>query len=124
MLSSAKAMAVLPAEDIERAKRFYTDTLGLKPIDTGIDSHVIFEASGETRVLFYERDKTKAEHTVLEFIVEDIDAVVKGLIEKGVTFEQYDFEGLKTNELGIAQLGEQKSAWLVDPEGNIVSIST
>ena len=124
MLAQAHAMAVLPAEDLGRARKFYADTLGLRELASGIPGHTVFAAGGDTRILLYERARTKAEHTTLEFLVDDLEATVKGLIEKGVNFEQYDFEGLKTNALGIAQLGERQSAWLVDPEGNILSIST
>lgn len=124
MLANAMAVAVLPAEDLERARRFYTEVLGLEEQDTGIEGHTIFQAGGDTKVLIYQRERTKAEHTTLEFVVKDIESVVKALTEKGVKFEQYDFDTLKTDEMGIAALGDRKSAWFVDPEGNIISIST
>jgi catechol 2,3-dioxygenase-like lactoylglutathione lyase family enzyme len=123
MLAQAHAVTVLPAEDLARAKKFYSETLGLRELESGIPGHALFEAGGGTRVLVYERGRSKADHTALEFIVEDVEATVKGLIEKGLTFEQYDFDGLKTNELGIAELGGRLSAWLIDPDGNILSIS-
>ena len=124
MLTDAIAIAVLPAEDLQRARRFYAEVLGLKAKDSGIEGHVLFEAGKGTQILIYERARTKAEHTTLEFVVEDLESVVTALTTKGVKFENYDFENLKTNELGIAQMGDRKSAWFIDPEGNIVSIST
>lgn len=124
MLSKARAMTILPAEDLQRARKFYGEVLGLSEIVSGIPGHAKFEAGLGSLVMLYERSRTKAEHTVLEFLVEDIEQVVKELAERGVKFEQYDFEGLRTNELGIAQLGTKQSAWFHDTEGNIISVST
>jgi predicted enzyme related to lactoylglutathione lyase len=117
-------MTILPAEDLERARRFYASVLGLKEIESGIPGHAKFEAGGGSWVMLYQRERTRAEHTVLEFVVEDAEPVVRELTERGVKFEQYDFEGLRTNDLGIAQLGTKHSAWFVDTEGNILSVST
>lgn len=124
MLGKAEAMTVLPAEDVQRAAAFYTEKLGLKAITPVSEQFTIFQAGNESKILIYQRERTKAEHTVLGFSVEDIEGTVKGLIEKGVTFEQYDFPGLKTDELGIAPIGDTQSAWFVDSEGNIVSITS
>lgn len=124
MLAKARAMTILPAEDLERARKFYAEVLGLRELVSGIPGHAKFQAGDGSWVMLYQRARTKAEHTVLEFLVEDIETVVKGLTARGVKFEQYDFEGLRTNELGIAQLGDKRSAWFVDPEGNIISVST
>ncbi len=123
MLGKAEAMAVLAAEDAQRAKAFYTDKLGLKVVMEMGEETALFEAGQGSKILIYQRERSKAEHTVLGFVVEDVEASVKGLAEKGVSFEQYDFPGLKTNELGIAEIDGTKSAWLTDPEGNIVSLT-
>lgn len=129
MLAQGKAVTTLPAEDIQRASKFYADVLGLKKIDLGFAQdenfpNAAFEADEGSSLFLYQRERTKAEHTALTFIVEDIEATVKGLIAKGVTFEQYDFGEMKTNELGIVDMGGGRSAWLTDPEGNIIAITS
>lgn len=121
MLSKAVAMATIPAENLERAAKFYTDILGLKPGEAR-EGAASFEAGGGSTIFIYERARTKAEHTAITFLVDDVEATVKGLIAKGVKFEQYDMPGIKTNELGIANLEGIQAAWLTDPEGNILAI--
>ena len=128
MLAQSKAISTLPAEDIQRATKFYTDVLGLKKIDIGFAGdekfpNAAFEAGEGSTIFIYQRERTIAEHTALTFVVEDLEETVKGLIAKGVRFEQYDFGEMKTNELGIVEMGGGKSAWLTDPEGNIVSLA-
>jgi predicted enzyme related to lactoylglutathione lyase len=122
MLNKAIAMASLPAEDIKRAIKFYTEQLGLKKVSEPFEGGVIFEAGGGSQVFMYQRARTKAEHTVLNFMVESVESTVKELTAKGVKFEHYDFPGLKTDANGIAVVEGQKAAWFTDPEGNIVAI--
>jgi predicted enzyme related to lactoylglutathione lyase len=122
MLDKAFAMASLAAEDIKRAIKFYTEILGVKKVSEPFEGSAIFEAGSGSQFFMYERARTKAEHTVLNFMVKNVEETVKGLTAKGVKFEQYDFPGVKTNELGIADIGGQKAAWLTDPEGNIIAI--
>lgn len=121
MLGNAKALATLPAEDIPRAIKFYTEVLGLQVSQSDEDS-ALFEAGENSQIFMYLRGRSQVEHTGLTFTVADIQSVVEGLIERGVTFEQYDFGEIKTNELGIAEVGPTKSAWLTDTEGNIIAI--
>jgi len=124
MLNKAIAMATIPAENLERAKKFYKDTLGLKLLDSP-EGSAIFEAGSGTTVFIYERARTKAEHTAITFLVKDVKAVVKDLTAKGVKFEHYDMPGIKTDEMGIADMGDGNPiAWLTDPEGNILAIAT
>ena len=127
MLGQIKAITTLPAEDIARATKFYTEVLGLKKIELGFEDEVFpnatFEAGDGSTILLYQRAKIVAEHTALTFLVENVEEVVAGLIEKGITFEQYDFGDIKMNELGIVEMDGAKSAWLTDPEGNIISIT-
>ena len=121
MLGNAKVLATLPAEDIQRAVKFYTEVLGLQVSQSDNDS-ALLEAGDGSQIFMYQRARTVAEHTAATFEVPNIEAAVKGLIDKGVTFEQYDFGEIKTNELGIAEIGPTKSAWLTDPEGNILAL--
>jgi catechol-2,3-dioxygenase len=121
MLGNHPVAATLPAEDLARAVKFYTDTLGLKVVNQG-EGGVMLEAGSGTQVFMYQRERTKAEHTAATFFVADLDAVVNGLIARGVTFEQYEMGELKTDARGIAESPEGKAAWLTDPEGNILAL--
>jgi len=121
MLSKAFAMATIPAEDLERAIKFYKELLGLKKVDSPEGSATL-EAGGGSIIFIYQRARTKAEHTAITFLVADVEAAVRGLIAKGVKFEQYDMPGIKTNKLGIADMDGTKAAWLTDPEGNILGL--
>jgi hypothetical protein len=58
----------------------------------------------------------------MTFEVADVDAVVDDLVSRGVTFEQYDFPGVKTDERGVAQIQGERGAWFKDPDGNILAI--
>lgn len=125
MLNNAKLYAVLSTTDLDRAKRFYGETLGLKPItkEGTPEGHVMFEAGNGTGVVVYQRPTPpKAENTVAGFDVLDLEAEMAELRSKGVTFEEYDFPGLKT-ENGVATLGNYKSAWFKDPDGNIIALN-
>jgi predicted enzyme related to lactoylglutathione lyase len=121
-LTQATASAVLPVEDYGRAKSFYEE-IGLEVTDVpDAPGTGWLKAGHDTHVLLYQRERTKAEHTVLGFEVEDIEATVDDLRHHGVKFEEYDMPGLKT-ENGIAHMGPAASAWFTDPEGNIISIN-
>jgi predicted enzyme related to lactoylglutathione lyase len=123
LLDNAYAQATVPAEDIQRAIRFYTEVLGLKKRDVPEKMVAVFEAGQGTSILMYQRPgRTKAEHTAVTLTVDDLDAVVDGLIAKGVQFEQYDMGPIKTDARGIADQGSHRIAWVKDPEGNILAI--
>ena len=80
-----------------------------------------FECGGGTRLELYEREATKADHTVATFEVSDLRATVEQLKSNGVIFEEYDFPDFKTIN-GIAELGPTKAAWFKDTEENILCI--
>ncbi len=120
MLTNAIVVPTLPVVDMERARRFYEEKLGLKLSEVR-DSGVLYEAGGGTMLLLYSRAPTKADNTAVSFSVDDIEAEVKELKRKGITFEEYDMPGLKT-EGSIATLGGEKGAWFKDTEGNILSV--
>jgi catechol 2,3-dioxygenase-like lactoylglutathione lyase family enzyme len=106
-------------DDIEVAKKFYSEKLGL-----GADVHehhdaLMVNTGGNTRFLAYVKEDHKpADHTVLVFSVDQIEDVVSDLSQKGVVFHQV--EG--ANEKGIAEEGPTKSAWFKDPAGNWMAI--
>ena len=108
--------------DIEAARRFYHDTLGLD-VDDGEMGSLELDLGDGTKVLVYPKaDHEPATFTVLNIPVEDIDAAVDALRAKGVRFEQYEGE-IATDAKGIAR-GTQgpQIAWFRDPAGNIVSV--
>ncbi|HYK08634.1 MAG TPA: VOC family protein [Candidatus Eisenbacteria bacterium] len=123
MLSDFPIAPTIPVTDLERAKKFYTEVLGLT-VDKENPGGISFNTGGDTKLYIYKRGPSKADHTLASFVVKDVEAEVDALTKKGVVFEQYDFPGLKTNEKGIAVLAEEgeKGAWLKDPDGNILAI--
>ena len=125
MLTNAKVHPTLPVVDLERAKKFYEGTLGLKVIQEDPSPGVVLQAGEGTTLYIYQRAATKADHTVAGFKVKDVEATVKDLKAKGVVFEDVDVPGLKTVE-GIATMttpaGGFKAAWFKDTEGNILSV--
>lgn len=126
MISNSKITPTLPVVDLNRAKRFYHETLGLK-ISTEDNMGVLFESGDCSMLYIYKRGPTKADHTVVSFEVEDIDSEVRDLRRKGIEFEEYDISdmGLKTVN-GIATYRgeeyEEKTAWFKDTEGNIIAL--
>lgn len=125
MLRDAPIMAILPAKDIERARAFYAEKLGLRAVDSpSVGGDAAFEGGDGTLLYVYEREGgTKADHTAAGWLVEDIEQAVEELQRRGVEFEQYDLPGLKTDERCIAELGGAKSAWFKDSEGNTLAIN-
>ena len=122
MFKDTKAFSGFSVNDLEKAKEFYGEVLGLEvePSDQGITLHI----SGGYGIFIYPKENhTPATYTMLNFPVEDIDQAVDNLIEKGVTFEHY--EGM-TDEKGIARgLSHNQGpdiAWFKDPAGNILSV--
>ena len=125
MLNQAAIAAIVPVSNVETAIRFYGDTLGLRVEGRRDDLPENREAefsAGDGALLVYESvGAGKSRHTVAGFRVDDIDAVVGGLRERGVTFEEYDLPDLRT-ENGIAPVGDVRAAWCKDPDGNIIAI--
>ena len=127
MLQDARITAVVPVSDVEAAVRFYGDTLGLKLKERRSDlpenREAEFEAGDGTLLAYESVGAGKSRHTVAGFRVEDIDATVVSLRERGVVFEEYDLPDLKT-ENGIAAVGDVRAAWCRDPDGNILAVES
>ena len=130
-LNDYPAAAVLRAEDLARAKKFYIDVLGLTPRDLpgpAGEGMAMFEAGDGTMVLIYERPGMPApQSTALGFGLpaDKFDDVAADLRARGVSFEDYDLPeiGLKTVN-GIAEFAGTKAAWFKDSEDNIVNIAS
>ena len=121
MLTSARTSVTLPIVDLERAKAFYKDTLGLKLVEEKADGFVSFESGSGSRLVLFLRAATKADHTVASFEVQNIELVVRALEAKGVKFLDYEEDELKTVN-HIATTGIIKGAWFNDTEGNILGL--
>jgi catechol 2,3-dioxygenase-like lactoylglutathione lyase family enzyme len=120
MLDRFDVVATLPAQDIERAKRFYHEKLGLTPEQE--EPGALQYRSGSSRFILYPTSSAgAAQHTLCAWLVDDIAMAVRDLRQRGVVFEEYDFPGLKTVD-GIADLGYELSAWFKDSEGNILAL--
>ena len=121
MLASYPIHATLPATDLERAKRFYTEKLGLTAESEAPEG--VFFRSGDTRFLVFPSGGTASgTHTQLSWTVDDIQSEVTALKARGVNFEEYDMPSLKTIN-GVALMGPVKIAWMKDSEGNLLSIA-
>jgi len=121
MLRSARAQTALPAQDLDRAKAFYRDKLGLQPVEADAENVRYRVGDGTEFNVFRTFGAPSGTHTQMAFIVEDLAGEVKDLKSRGVTFEEYDFPGLKTND-GIAESADGKAAWFKDSEGNLLNI--
>jgi predicted enzyme related to lactoylglutathione lyase len=120
MFSNTKAFSGFAAPDIEAARAFYADTLGIRTTEEHglLTLHL---QGGERPTLIYPKpDHTPADFTILNFPVDDIDAAVDQLVERGVTFERYD--GMPQDERGIMRAGGPYIAWFTDPAGNVLSV--
>ena len=123
MLTDSDIMAVLPAKDINRAKDFYRDKLGLEPSEPVNDDNLVYRGGHGTGFLLYRTENAgTAKNTQMGWLTDNIEREMEELRGRGVVFEEYDMPGLKT-ENGIATDEWGKGAWFLDSEGNILNIS-
>ena len=126
MFKNTKAFSSFSVDDIAKAKEFYSETLGLEVKETkeGLELHL---AGGGIPVFIYpSTDYVVPEHTVLNFLVDDVEKTVDDLEKKGVKMERYDMPDIKTDEKGIMRgdgsMGPMAIAWFKDPAGHILAI--
>jgi predicted enzyme related to lactoylglutathione lyase len=122
MLKIKESYTTLPAQDIERARKFYEQKLGLTPDVVSADGSVMFKTGTTGFSVFPSSGKASGDHTQISLEVTDVVAVVGELKKNGVSFEDYDFPGFKT-EGGILDMGGFKTAWFKDSEGNLLNLS-
>jgi len=122
MFANTKATNGFAVDDVEAAKRFYGETLGLGTTDLSEEFGVmsIQLAGGRDTLVYRKDDFTPATYTILNFEVDDVDAAVDELNAKGVTMERYD--SFDQDEKGIARGPGPSIAWFKDPAGNILSV--
>jgi catechol 2,3-dioxygenase-like lactoylglutathione lyase family enzyme len=123
MFKDTKAYSSFSVDDLQAAKQFYGDTLGLE-VDE-IPEGLVLKLAGGTNVFIYPSDNyTAPKHTVLNFPVDDVDAAVDELIRRGVRMEHYDLPEIKTDEKGIfrGDSGPEAIAWFKDPAGHVLAV--
>jgi catechol 2,3-dioxygenase-like lactoylglutathione lyase family enzyme len=118
---STQVTCILPVKDLDRARRFYGDALGLETVGAKPDGKFVYRCGGTEIALFPNGTGTMAQHTALSFEVTDIAGAIRTLQSRGVTFADYDLPGLKTVN-HVCVLGAEKAAWFNDPEGNILCL--
>ena len=121
MLGTRNAVPNLAVKDLDRARTFYIDTLGLEEVDQEGDELIVLK-SGDSAVSVYRSDYAGTNKaTAVTWAVDDIDAEVSALKQKGIMFEHYDMPGLALE--GDVHVGDgMKIAWFKDPDGNILNI--
>lgn len=123
MLKDSTLMAVLPAKDISRAKEFYRDKLGLESSESMEEDSLLYRCGNGTAFLVYQTDNAgTAKNTQMGWETNNLESEMEELRGRGVTFEEYDMPGLKT-ENGVATSDWGKAAWFLDSEGNILNLT-
>jgi catechol 2,3-dioxygenase-like lactoylglutathione lyase family enzyme len=119
MFENTKAFSGFAVDDIDAARKFYGETLGLR---TSEQNGLLFlHIAGDRDTLVYPKPgHTPATYTILNFPVDDVAAAVDELTRRGVAFERYD--GMDQDERGIAHNAGPEIAWFKDPAGNILSV--
>jgi catechol 2,3-dioxygenase-like lactoylglutathione lyase family enzyme len=120
VLADSPAFSGFAVDDLDAARAFYTDVLGLE-VEAGAGGLLTLHLGGGTNVLVYPKPgHTPAAFTVLNFPVPDIEAAVDELTARGVEFQKY--ENPPTDERGIMRAGGPLIAWFTDPAGNVFSV--
>jgi catechol 2,3-dioxygenase-like lactoylglutathione lyase family enzyme len=121
MLANSKAFSGFAVDDLDQARAFYADTLGLtvEPIE-GAPLMTLHLAGDRPTLIYAKPNHTPADYTILNFPVADIDAAVEELARRGVTFERYD--GMNQDDKGVMREQGPPIAWFKDPAGNVLSV--
>lgn len=121
MITDHPAYATIPASDMDRAKAWYKDKLGLVPFMEDEAGCMYKVGNGSSFLLYPTPNAGKAPNTLLSFATDDLEGDMEDMRSHGIQFEEYDLPGLKTVN-GMATLGRHHAAWFKDSEGNILAI--
>lgn len=123
-LKDHRVGAVIAVSDLDRAKRFYQEQLGLVPGEEEPEG-VRYPCADGTGLFIYlsPEHAGRSPATVAGWFVDDLDRTIDELTTRGVSFEHYDQPGIKTDERGVFDAGEFRAVWLKDPDGNTMAIS-
>jgi len=119
MFADTKAFSGFAVPDIAKAREFYGNTLGLRTSEEH-GMLILHLAGGRDTLVYPKPDHEPAGYTILNFAVDDVDAAVDALTERGVRFERY--EGMEQDEKGIFRDAGPDIAWFTDPAGNVLSV--
>lgn len=121
-LTHSTVAMMLPVTDVDRARTFYTESLGLDYAGTNDEGSAMYDLDGGTHLVLLPRpDAHPSESTAMSFDVDDITAEIVDLEARGVTFEDYDLPDLKTVD-HVCVMGTEKAAWFKDPDGNVLCL--
>ena len=116
--------ALMAVADLDRARRFYEDQLGLVAGEQEQEGVRYFCAEGTSIFVYLQPDHAGASSaTVAGWTVDDLDQTMDELRSRGANFEQYDQPGIKTDEHGVFDGGDFRAAWIKDPDGNTMAIT-
>jgi catechol 2,3-dioxygenase-like lactoylglutathione lyase family enzyme len=123
-LSDCTVESLLAVSDLDRARHFYEEQLGLVRGEEE-EQAVRYPCAHGTRILVYlsSENAGKSTATLAGWIVDDLDETMDDLASRGVVFEQYDQPGLKTDETGVFDAGRFRAAWVRDPDGNTLALT-
>jgi catechol 2,3-dioxygenase-like lactoylglutathione lyase family enzyme len=123
MLGDKDAASTVAVKNLERAKNFYEEILGLTPVGTEGEEAVVFKSGNSTVFVYKSQYAGTNKATAISWVVgENVEGVVQQLKAKGVTFEHYDMPGvIRNGDVHVAD--DMKIAWFKDPDGNILNIT-
>ena len=123
-LKDCKVEALMAVSDLDEARRFYEDQLGLVPGEQEQEAIRYFCAEGTSIFVYLQPDNAgKSSATLAGWTVDDLDRIMEELTSRGASFEHYDQPGIKTDHRGVFDAGEFRAAWIKDPDGNTMAIT-
>lgn len=114
--------AKLPAQDVDRARAFFAEKLGLTPF-SDLERHLRYDVGGAQLLIFPSSGSPSGTHDQLGLVVDDIEEAAATLRAKGVVFEQFEQLAALTSPTGITDFGPVKAVWFKDSEGNLISVN-
>lgn len=121
MLSEANVVANVAVSNLEAAKEFYQNVLGLNQVDEN-PGGVMYESGGGKLFVYQSSTAGTGQATCASWKVSDVEKVAEGLKAKGVNFEVYDIPGA-VQQGDVSVMGDMKAAWFKDPDGNILCVA-
>ncbi len=113
---------MLPVTDVDRAQKFYSESLGLDHTGFNDEGSALYSLQGGSTLMLLPRpDSQPSESTAMAFEVDDLSSEISELEDKGVAFEDYDLPELRTVD-HVADLGSERAAWFKDPDGNVICL--
>jgi catechol 2,3-dioxygenase-like lactoylglutathione lyase family enzyme len=124
-LSDSRVEAAIAVSDLDAARRFYEDQLGLGPAEEEDEQGLRYLCGERTGIFVYlsTENAGKSPATLAGWFVDDLDQTMDELGSRGVAFEQYDQPGIVTDERGVFDAGRFRAVWVTDPDGNTLAIT-